>query len=165
MKIRLSKADHKELKRKPIKHGVLLSIQNLNQLSDKIGVSLKKEYMEASMQTLFKSNNISLMTKMLDNRHFPFTYNGDEIKTGEEDFSEPRQTVYNFSCNKIVRPKAQIYSQNFKIFSQSHSVCNYYFCFQGVYEFSSTPISTLSKQLIKIYLSFCPLCIKKLKII
>lgn len=32
------------------------------------------------MQILSESNNIFFITKMLDNRHFPFTYNGDEIK-------------------------------------------------------------------------------------
>lgn len=54
------------------------------------------------MQTLSESDNISLMTRMLDNGYFPFIYNENEIKIGKEDFSEPGLTVYNFSCNKIV---------------------------------------------------------------
>lgn len=74
------------------------------------------------MQTLFESNNISFITKMLDDRHFPFTYNKNEIRTDKENFSKLRQTVDDFSCNKIVVVEAQIYSQNFKTFSQLYVV-------------------------------------------
>ncbi|MCJ1348827.1 hypothetical protein MMC31_007060 [Peltigera leucophlebia] len=106
MKIRLSEEDYKELKRKLIQHGVLSSVWNLNQLSDEIGVSTKREYVQAQMQTLSESDDTSLMTKTLDDGYFPFTYNDDEIKMSEEEFPEPGWTVYDFSRNKIVAIEA-----------------------------------------------------------
>lgn len=68
------------------------------------------------------------MTKILDNGYFPFSYNKDKIKTGEEDFPEPEWTVYDFFHNKIIAVKAKIYSLNFKMPSQSHAACNNFFC-------------------------------------
>lgn len=165
MKIRLSEADHKELKRRLIQHGVLSSVWDPNQLSDEIGVSTKKEYVEAQMQTLSESDDTSLMTRMLDDGHFPFTYNGDEIRTGEEDFPEPGWTVYDFSRNKIVAVEAQIHSRNFRTPSQPHAACDYSFRLQGVYAFPSTPIPTPSKRRIKADPSLCPPRTKKSKII
>lgn len=41
------------------------------------------------MQTLFESNDISFMTKILNNKHFSFIYNKNEIKTGEKEFRKP----------------------------------------------------------------------------
>lgn len=110
IKIRLSKVNHKELKKKLIQHNVLLFVWDPNQLSDKIGVSTKKNYIKVQMQTLSKSDNTFLITKMLENGHFPFTYNRNEIKTGEKDFHELEQIVYNFFHNEIIVVKAQIYS-------------------------------------------------------
>lgn len=80
------------------------------------------------MQILSESDKTSPMTKMLNDGHFLFIYNKDEIQTGEEDFAEPGQTVYNFFCNKIVTVNAQIYSQNFKTPSQPHAAYNSFFC-------------------------------------
>lgn len=57
------------------------------------------------MQTLFQSNNTFFMTKILDNRHFLFTYNRNGIKTDEEDFFELKQTIHDFFYNKIVAIK------------------------------------------------------------
>lgn len=90
MKIRFFKVDYKELKRKLIQYGVLLFLWDLNQLLDKIGISIKKKYMEAEMQILSESNNTFLIIKMLDNGYLLFTYNKDKIKTSKEDFSEFR---------------------------------------------------------------------------
>lgn len=41
------------------------------------------------MQILFESDDTSFMTRILDDGHLLITYNGDKIKTGEENFSEP----------------------------------------------------------------------------
>lgn len=114
MKIRLFEEDYKELKRRVIQHSVLSSVWDPNQLSDEIGISTKIEYMQAQMQTLSESDDTFLMTRTLDDRYFPFTYNGDEIRMGEKEFPELRWTVYDFFCNKIVAVKAQIHSRNFK---------------------------------------------------
>lgn len=89
MKIRLSEANYKELKTRLIQHSVLLSVWDPNQLLDKIGVFTKKKYVEAQMQTVSKSDDTSLITKMLDNRYFSFTYNENEIRTGEDKFPKP----------------------------------------------------------------------------
>lgn len=165
MRIRLSEADYKELKRRLIQHGVLSSVWDPNQLSDEISVSTKKEYVEAQMQTLSESDDISLMTRMLDDGHFPFTYNADEIKTGEEEFPEPGWTIYDFSRNKIVAVEAQIHSRNFRTPSQLHAACDYSFRLQGVYAFPSAPIPTPSKRRIESDPSLCPPRTKKSKII
>ena len=165
MKIRLFEADHKKLKRRLIQHDVLLSVWNLNQLLDKIGVSTKKEYIETQMQTLSESNNTFLITKILNNGHFAFTYNGDKIGIGEKYFSEPGWTIYDFFHNKINAVKAQIHSQNFRTPSQLHATCDYSFCLQGIYAFLSTPIPTLSKRRIKDDPLFYSLRTKKSKII
>ncbi|MCJ1342199.1 hypothetical protein MMC31_000379, partial [Peltigera leucophlebia] len=132
MKITLSKEDYKELKRRLIQYGVLSSVWDPNQLSDKIGISTKREYMQAQMQTLSESDDTSPMTRTSDNGYFPFTYNSDEIRIGEEEFPEPGWTVYDFSHEKIVAVKAQIHSRNFKTRSQPHGAYNYSFCLQGV---------------------------------
>ena len=71
--------------------------------------------MHAQIDILSESDNTFLITKMLDNRYFLFIYNSNEIRMGKEEFSEPRWTVYDFSCNKIIAIKAQIHSWNFKI--------------------------------------------------
>lgn len=39
------------------------------------------------MQTLYKSDNTSVMIRMLEDRYFPFIYIGDGIEIGEKDFS------------------------------------------------------------------------------
>lgn len=67
------------------------------------------------MQTLSESNDTFFMTRMLDDGHFPFTYNRNEIRMGKEDFFKPGWTVYDFSCNKIVAVEAQIHSRNFRM--------------------------------------------------
>lgn len=87
--MRLFKEDYTELKRRLIQHDILTSVWNPNQLSDKIGVFTKEKYVHAQIQILFESNNISLMTKTLNNRYFPCTYNGDKIGMGKEEFLEP----------------------------------------------------------------------------
>ncbi len=89
MKIRLPETDHLELKRRLIQYGVLASHWDPNQLSQEIGISTKKKYVKAQMQLLPESDDLTLIQRMLDNSHFPFTYNGDEIKKDEDDFSEP----------------------------------------------------------------------------
>lgn len=81
------------------------------------------------MQNLFKSNNTFFITKMLDNGYFSFTYNRNEIRISDKDFSKPKWTVYNFSCNKIITVNSQIYLQNFRMSCQLHIACNYFFCF------------------------------------
>ena len=90
MRIRLSEEDYTELKRRRIQHGILLSVWDPNQLSDKIGVSTKREYVHGQIQTLSESDDTSLMTRTLDNGYFPFTYNNNEIEMGEEEFPEPQ---------------------------------------------------------------------------
>lgn len=141
-------------------------VWDLNQLFNKIGVFIKKKYTKAQIQTLFESNDTFLITKMLDNRYFLFTYYRNKIKTGKENFLEPEWTIYDFSHNKIIAVEAQIHSQDFGMPSQLYIVYNYYFfCLQRVYEFSLTPIPTPSKRWIKIDLLFYFLCIKKSKII
>ncbi len=91
--------DHPELKRRLIQHGVLTSHWDPNQLSQEIGISTKKEYVEAQVQLLPESNDLALIQKMLDDGHFPFTYNGDEIKKDKGDFLKPGWTVYDFGRN------------------------------------------------------------------
>lgn len=103
-----------ELKRRLVQYGVLSSVQNPNQLSDQISISIKREYMHAQIQTLSESDNTSFITRMLDDRYFPFTYNGNEIEMGKVKFLKPGWTVYNFFCDKIVAVGAQIHSRNFK---------------------------------------------------
>lgn len=71
--------------------------------------------MKTQIQILFKSDNISLIIKMLDNRYFLLIYNGKNIKMDKKEFLEPGQTIYNFSYNKIIIIEIQIYSQNFKM--------------------------------------------------
>ena len=83
--------------------------------------------MHAQIQTLSKSDNIFLMTKTLDNGYFPFTYNGNEIGMGEEEFLKPGWTVYDFFCDKIVVVEAQIHSRNFKTRNQPHGAYDYSF--------------------------------------
>lgn len=62
------------------------------------------------MQTLFESDNITFIIKVLDDGNFPFIHNGDEIRIGDKDFFGLKWTIYNFFYNKIVVIKAQIYS-------------------------------------------------------
>ena len=120
MRIRLSKENYTELKRRLIQYGILLSVWDPNQLSDKIDISTKREYVHARIQTLFESDNTSLIIRTLDNGYFPFIYNGDEIRIGKKEFPEPGWTVYDFFCNKIVAVEAQIHSRNFKMGSQPY---------------------------------------------
>lgn len=101
--------------------------------------------MKTQMQTLSKSNNISFIIKILNNKHFLFTNNRDKIKMSKKEFFELRWMVYNFFYNKIIVIKAQIYSQNFKIPSQLYIVYNYFFCFQKIYTFFLTFILNLIK--------------------
>ena len=77
------------MKRRLIEHDVLLFVWCLNQFSDEIGVSTKREYMHAQIPALSESDDTFLMIKMLDDGYFPFTYNGNEIGMGEEEFPEP----------------------------------------------------------------------------
>lgn len=42
------------------------------------------------MQTLSISDNSFLIIKMLNNRHFSFTYNNDKIKIDKKLFSKPK---------------------------------------------------------------------------
>ena len=120
--------------------------------------------MHAQIQTLSESDNTSLMTKTLDDGYIPFTYNGNEIGIGEEEFLEPGWTVYDFSYNKIVTIEVQIHSRNFKTRSQSLRACDYSFCLQSVYAFLLTPIPNTSKRRIKSHPTFCSLRTKKSKI-
>ena len=66
IKIRLFEMDYLKLKKRPIQHGVLASHKDPNQLSQKISVSTKKEYNEAQMQILSKSDHLTLIQRMLD---------------------------------------------------------------------------------------------------
>lgn len=165
MRIRLSEEDYTELKRRLIQHGVLSSVWDPNQLSDEIGVSTKREYVHAQIQTLSESDDTSLMTRTLDDGYFPFTYNGDEIGMGEEEFPEPGWTVYDFSRDKTVAVEAQIHSRNFKTRSQPHGACDYSFRLQGMYAFPSTPIPNASKRRIESDPTLCPPRTKKSKIV
>ncbi len=106
MKIRLSETDYLELKRRPIQHGVLTSHWDPNQLSQEIGISIKKEYVKTQVQILSESDNLTLIQRMLDDDHFSFTYNGNEIKKDKDNFPKPGWTVYNFGHNKIVTVEA-----------------------------------------------------------
>ena len=90
IKIKLPKADHLELKGKLIWHKILVSHWDANQLSQEISISTKREYVEAQMFILSESNNLTLIKRILDDNHFPFTYNDNEIKKGNKDFCEPR---------------------------------------------------------------------------
>ncbi len=139
MKIRLPETDHLELKRRLIQHGVLASHWYPDQFSQEIGISTKKEYVEAQVQILSESDDLTLIQRMLDDGHFPFTYNGNEIKKDEGDFPKPGWIVYNFGRNKIVAVEAQIHSRNFRTPSQPHANYDYSFRLQGVYAFPSTP--------------------------
>ncbi len=102
---------------------------------------------------------------MLDDGHFPFTYNGDEIKKDKGDFPEPGWTIYDFGRNKIVAVEAQIHSRNFRTPSQLHADCNYLFRLQGVYAFPSTPVQTPTKRQINEDLTLCLPHMKKSKIV
>lgn len=133
------------MKTRLIQYSILSFIQDPNQLSDKICISTKKEYIEIQIPNLSKSNNSFLMIKILENRYFIFTYNKDELKMGKKEFFEPRQIIYDFTTNKIVVVKAQIYSQIFRMSSQIHIVYNYFFYLQSIYVFPSTLIPALSK--------------------
>ncbi len=106
MKIRLPETEHLELKKRLIQHGVLTSYWDPNQLSQEIGISTKKEYIEAQVQLLPESDDLTLIQRMLNDGHFLFTYNGNEIKKDEGDFPEPGWIVYNFGYNKIVAVEA-----------------------------------------------------------
>lgn len=117
MRIRLSEIDYFKLKKKLIQYKILASNQNLNQLSQEIGISTKNKYIKAQIQILFKFNDLSIIKKMLDNRHFPLIYNYNKIKKGDKHFPDHKQTIYNFGYNKIVAVKIQIYSQNFRTFN------------------------------------------------
>lgn len=86
MKIRLSETDHFQLKKRLIHNEILVSYWNPNQLSQEIGIFTKKEYVKAYMQLLPESNDLTLIEKILDDGHFPFTFNGDKIKKDKEDF-------------------------------------------------------------------------------
>lgn len=46
--------------------------------------------MKAQMQTLSEFDNISLITKILDNRYFLFIYNRDKFRMSEEEFLKPK---------------------------------------------------------------------------
>ena len=165
MKIRLPETDHLELKKRLIQHGVLVSYWDPNQLSQKIGILTKKEYVEAQMQFLPLSEDLILIEKMLDDGHFPFTYNGNKITKNEEDFPEPEWTVYDFSCNEIVAVKAQIYFRNFKTSIQPYADCDYLFPLQGIYAFLSIPVQIPTKQQINQDLTLCVPYMKKSKIV
>ena len=73
IKTRLSEMDYFELKRRLIQHGILASYGDQNQLSQKIGISTKKKYILTQMQLLPEFDNLTLMEKMLDDGHFPFS--------------------------------------------------------------------------------------------
>ncbi len=61
MKIRLPETDHLELKRRLIQYGVLASHWDPNQLSQEIGIFTKKEYVEAQVQLLPESDDLTLI--------------------------------------------------------------------------------------------------------
>ena len=89
MRIKLSKENYMEFKKKLIQHNVLSSVWDPNQLSDKIGVFTKREYVYVQIQTLSESDDTFLMIKMLDKRYIPFIYNSNEIGINEEKFPKP----------------------------------------------------------------------------
>ena len=165
IKIRLFKEDYTELKKRLIQHCILLFVWDPNQLLDKIDVFTKREYLHAQIQTLFESDDNFLMTRMLDNRYFPFTYNGNEIGMDEEEFFEPGWTVNDFSRDKVVAVEAQIHLRNFKTRSQPHGACDHSICPQSVYAFPSTPIPNASKRQIKSNPTLYPPYTKKSKIV
>ncbi len=117
------------------------------------------------MQLLPESDDLTLIQRMLDDGHFPFTYNGNEIKKIEGDFPKSGWTVYDFGRNKIVAVEAQIHSRNFRAPSQPHADCDYSFRLQGVYAFPSTPVQTPTKRPINEDPTLCIPRMKKSKIV
>lgn len=88
MRMKLLKTNHFKFRRQQILHRVLVANSNPNQLSQKIGISIKNEYVKAQMRILYKSDDFSLIERILDKGYFSFTYNDNEIKNGDKDFPD-----------------------------------------------------------------------------